>query len=314
MKTFFRSISALFILAMFAARAFATGDTPVLYTFNGENQSDRLGWSVSGVGDVNGDGYDDVIVGAMYDDNNGGASGNARVLSGADGSILYSFDGDDAGDQFGYSVSGAGDVNNDGYPDMVVGAPYDDNGGDSTGSARVLSGVDGSILYTFNGVVSGDFLGYSVSGAGDVNNDGYADVIVGERGQNGNGADAGRIRVFSGKTGAALLNIKGDNAGDQFGRSVSGAGDVNNDGYADVIAGAPYDDNNGTDSGSARVLSGLDGSILYTFNGDDADDRFGESVSGAGDVNNDGYADVIVGAYLDDNSGTNSGIARVFSM
>jgi hypothetical protein len=94
---------------------------------------------------------------------------------------------------------------------------------------------------------------------------------------------------------------------------VSGAGDVNKDGYADLIVGATGDDNNGSSSGSARVLSGKDGTILYTFNGDADFDYFGQSVSGAGDVNQDGYPDLIVGAYQDDNNGKNSGSARVFS-
>ncbi|MHC4515657.1 MAG: hypothetical protein ACYS5W_18415, partial [Planctomycetota bacterium] len=95
--------------------------------------------------------------------------------------------------------------------------------------------------------------------------------------------------------------------------SVSGAGDVNRDGHADVIVGAPGDDNNGNFSGSARVLSGKDGKILYTFDGDSKFDRFGASVSGAGDVNRDGHADLLVGAYGDDNNGAGSGSARVFS-
>ena len=92
------------------------------------------------------------------------------------------------------------------------------------------------------------------------------------------------------------FTFDGDSPGDKFGVSVSGAGDVNGDGFADLIVGAGRDDNNGTDSGSARVFSGLDGSVLYTFDGDSADDRFGVSVSGAGDVNGDGFADLIVGA------------------
>jgi hypothetical protein len=108
--------------------------------------------------------------------------------------------------------------------------------------------------------------------------------------------------------------LNGDSAGDELGFSVSGAGDVNGDGRADLIVGVPFDDNSGAGSGgSARVFSGLDGSILYTFYGDSGGDEFGISVSGAGDVNGDGYADLIVGARADDNNGDSSGSARVFS-
>jgi uncharacterized protein YciU (UPF0263 family) len=284
-----------------------------LFTFDGDSVRDYFGGSVSGAGDVNRDGHADVIVGARGDDNNGIDSGSARVLSGQDGRILYTFHGDSAGDSFGGSVSGAGDVNRDGYADLIVGAYGDDNNGSDSGSARVLSGQDGRILYTFHGDSAGDLFGLSVSAAGDVNRDGYADVIIGARADDNNGLDSGSARVFSGRDGRILYTFNGDSAGDHFGRSVSGAGDVNRDGHADVIVGAYYDDNNGTDSGSARVFSGKDGRILYTFNGDSAGDWFGFSVSGAGDVNGDGFADLVVGARGDDNSGSNSGSARVLS-
>jgi len=296
-----------------SARVFSGLDGAILYTFNGDDMNDRFGWSVSGAGDVNNDGYDDLIVGAPNDDNNGSSSGSARVFSGLAGAILYTFAGDSTSDEFGWSVSGAGDVNNDGFADLIVGATGDDNNGSSSGSARVFSGLDGAILTTFNGDDMNARFGWSVSGAGDVNNDGFADLIVGAIGDDNNGNDSGSARVFSGQDGSILYTFNGDSAVDWFGCSVSGAGDVNNDGFADLIVGAYRDDNNGNDSGSARVFSGLDGAILYTFAGDSAGDRFGCSVSGAGDINNDGVADLIVGAYYDDNNGSESGSARVFS-
>ncbi len=211
-------------------------------------------------------------------------------------SRLYTLNGDSANDYYGRSVSAAGDVNNDGYDDVIIGAYADDNTGADSGSARIVSGTNGSILYTFNGDGAYDNFGYSVSAAGDVNNDGYADVIVGAYGDDNTGSSSGSARVFSGANGSILYTFNGDSASDYLGYSVSAAGDVNGDGYGDVMVGALYDDNNGTDSGSARVFSGVNGSILYTFNGDSASDYFGYSVSSAGDVNNDGYADVIVGA------------------
>jgi predicted lipoprotein with Yx(FWY)xxD motif len=285
----------------------ATGET--LYTFNGDGAEDLFGISVSAAGDVDNDGFDDLVVGAVLDDNNGDASGSARVLSGATGAILHTFDGDGAGDEFGSSVSGAGDVNNDGFDDLIVGAPFDGNNGNASGSARVLSGATGAILHTFNGDGGGDEFGSSVSGAGDVNNDGFADLIVGAP---IDGGGFGSARVLSGATGAILYTFNGDGGGDEFGGSVRGAGDVNNDGFDDLIVGALLDDNNGDESGSARVFSGATGVALYTFNGDSENDNFGISVSGAGDVNNDGFNDLIVGARFDDNNGPESGNARVF--
>ncbi|MCH8274141.1 MAG: FG-GAP repeat protein [Armatimonadetes bacterium] len=175
---------------------------------------------------------------------------------------LYTFNGDSAGDLFGFSVSGAGDVNGDGFADLIVGAIFDGNNGDFSGSARVFSGLDGSILYTFNGDSARDQFGTSVSGAGDVNADGFADLIVGARGDDNNAFNAGSARVLSGVDGSVLYTLDGDSAGDVFGHSVSGAGDVDGDGFADLIVSALFDDNNGTSSGSARVISGVSPLIL----------------------------------------------------
>ncbi len=287
------------------ARVFSGADGAILYTFNGDSAEDRFGYSVSGAGDVNGDGFDDIVVGAWQDDNNGAESGSARVFSGSNGALLFTFNGDSANDRFGFSVSGAGDVNNDGLADLIVGAPQDDNNGLNSGRARVFSGANGAILRTFNGDSVGGRFGFSVSDAGDVNNDGFDDLIVGSR--------SDRARVFSGSNGSVLYTFDGDSPGDEFGFSVSGAGDVNGDGFADVIVGAYTDDNTEFNSGSARVFSGVNGAVLYTFDGDSEWEGFGRSVSGAGDVNGDGIADFIVGAPDDSSAAFLSGSAFVFA-
>jgi len=284
-----------------------------LYTFTGAAAWDELGWSVSGAGDVNNDGYADLIVGAHYNNAGGIDAGRAYVYSGQTGGLLYTFTGEAAYDEFGYSVSGAGDVNNDGYADLIVGAPFNGAGGDAAGRAYVYSGQTGALLYTFTGAAVDDRFGASVSGAGDVNNDGYADLIVGAYYNDAGGTNAGRADVYSGQTGTLLYRFTGTAAGDRFGRSVSGAGDVNNDGYDDLIVGADYNDAGGTDAGRAYVYSGQTGGLLYTFTGAATYDYFGFSVSGAGDVNNDGYADLIVGAIYNDAGGTYAGRAYVYS-
>ena len=226
---------------------------------------------------------------------------------------LFTIDDDSGGAGLGLAVSGAGDVNGDGIPDLIVGGPgvFNSPFYDSTisGTARVYSGSDGSVLYSFDGDSVGDRFGFSVSGAGDINGDGFADLIVGAPADGVDATTSGSARVFSGVDGSVLYDFEGDSVGDRFGGSVSGADDVNGDGVPDLIVGASHrGDNNGSNSGRVRVFSGIDGSVLYTFDGDSLNDRFfGNSVSGAGDVNGDGTPDLIVGAQV------GNGRARVFS-
>jgi hypothetical protein len=296
-----------------SAYVISGADGSRLRTFTGDSASDWFGRSVNAAGDVNNDGTMDVIVGAYGDDNNGAESGSATVYSGADGTVLYTFNGTAAGDNFGFSVSGAGDVNNDNYDDVIVGAYLADTNGTDSGSAIVYSGIDGSVLYTFNGDAD-DRLGWSVSDAGDINKDNYDDVLLGVYyDDNGASTDVGAVWVMSGIDGSVLFTRYGDAPYDYLGQAVATAGDVNNDTYPDFVAGARKNDVNGSEAGMARIYSGQDGSTLYTFYGDAAGDRFGNYVDTAGDVDGDNYDDVIVGAYWDDNSGTSSGSARIFS-
>ena len=280
-------------------------------TLTGGATSDIFGSSLSGAGDVIADGYDDVIVGAVgYSSSTGRAYVFAGSSAGVSSTATTTLTGGATSDCFGVSVSGAGDVNGDGYDDVVVGAPYSGSG---TGQAYVYAGsstgVSSAASASWTGGTNSDYFGWSVSGAGDVNGDGYDDVIVGAPYYT---SFTGRAYVYAGSSGGsatiATTILTGGAADEGLGWSVSGAGDVNGDGYDDVIVGAP---GYSSFTGRAYVYAGSSGgsaSIATTvLTGEAAYDYFGRSVSGAGDVNGDGYNDVIVGGY-----GYNSSTGRAY--
>lgn len=276
------------------------GGYETFYRFDGANQYDRLGEQVSGAGDLNGDGYDDIILGQEMSSASGfSSSGSAFAYSGLDGSLLYQWHGSATYDSLGCSVSNAGDINGDGFDDVIVGAyGASPNGVPAAGAAYAFSGADGSTLYQWNGSITDDNFGSVVSGAGDVNGDGFDDVIIGAEGATvGALSNVGAAYVYSGADGSQLYMWNGAANNDKFGASVSDAGDVNADGFDDVIMGAPQAHSGGlNDTGLAYVCSGADGSILTLILGSSAYDNLGACVSGAGDTNGDGYADYLVSA------------------
>ena len=278
-------------------------------TLTGSATGGRFGYAVSGAGDVNNDGYGDVVVGAPWASS---AAGAVYVYHGTSTGLrstaTRTISGGTAGNYLGYSVDGAGDVNNDGYDDIVVGAP---GVGSLRGAAYVYhggsSGVSASATTSLSGAATGDQLGFAVAGAGDVNNDGYDDVIVGA---NAASSNAGAAYVYhgasSGVSSSASRSLSGS-SGAYFGQAVAGAGDLDADGYADVIIGAP-----GVSSsrGAAYVYEGSSsgvGSTGTTLSGPSASAYYGASVDAAGDVNGDGYGDIIVGA-----TGVTSGVGAAY--
>ena len=293
------SVSALLLSHTSLHAQLIGGHWETAWRFDGVSLSERLGHAVAGAGDVDGDGYDDVIVGAINARPSGSQVGSAFVYSGATGTLIWRIDGQANGDRLGSSVASAGDVDGDGFDDIILGAVWADPGGRSkAGSAYIHSGATGNLIWQLDGQAAGDELGFSVSGVGDVDGDGLDDVIIGARWADPAGLpSAGSAYVCSGLTGTLIRRFDGHAAGDALGSSVSGAGDVDGDGVDDVIVGAmDADPGQATDAGSAYVLSGATGALIWQFNGLSADDNLGIAVSGAGDVDCDGLQDLIVGA------------------
>jgi hypothetical protein len=296
-----------------AVYLYSGADGSLLRSHFGEAAADEFGACVAAAGDVNSDGCPDYVVGAPFHDLTGSNAGAAYVYSGLDGASLYIFRGGAAEDQCGHSVGGGGDVNQDGYDDVLVGAPLADDALVNAGRVEVRSGCDGQLLHTFLGSAAQDSLGWSVAGGGDMDADGYDDIIIGILGEDSGAADAGAAVVFSGQTGSVWQSWLGSLAGMGLGHSVGAILDLNQDGHDEVIVGAPLDPTAGIGSGSAVVYCGQSGAVLFHRLGDSPGDLFGWAVSEAGDLNADGTTDWLVGAHRDDNGVPEGGSARLFS-
>ncbi|WP_199247574.1 VWD domain-containing protein [[Phormidium] sp. ETS-05] len=310
------------------------------------------GVSVSKIGDFNGDNIDDLIVGAFAADPNGSnAAGKSFVVFGTTAGFPADFDlstlngsngfvlnGIDAESFSGGSVSSAGDINNDGFDDVIVGAfgaavdgknnagkTYILFGSNAGFSALNLSELNGSNGFVLNGTNEFDYLGLAVSSAGDINDDDFDDILIGVPGAAGGGS--GKTYILFGRSqGFApslnLTEINGDNgfvinnAAANAGISVSKAGDINSDGIADLIIGTEADPNSANTAGESYVvfgssdkfpanlnLSELNGSNGFILNG--IDKNSGTSVSSAGDINGDGIDDLMVAENAENALGKN---------
>ena len=328
---------------------------------SGTTAGDNSGHSVHSAGDFNGDGFEDLVVGAPAV---GSSAGAVYVLFGSNTPFsadvrLSSLNGSNgiqmlgsAGERAGTSVSSAGDVNHDGFSDIVIGAPSADPAsridagsvyvvfGRSSGfsSTLALSSLNGTNGFRLNGVAVNDAAGASVAGTGDVNYDGFADIIVGAAGADPNSkSGAGSAYVVLGKSSFAsvveLSNLSGANgfrldgsaAGDEFGFSVASAGDINRDGYSELLIGAPgASPNSLPQSGSTYLVFGaanfsastnvssLTGTNGFRLDGENASARSGYSVSGNGDVNADGFDDILIGSPRAKVHGVSIGAAYAF--
>lgn len=315
------------------------------FSIKGDLAFDKAASSISAAGDINGDGLADLIIGAYRSDAGANDAGAAYVVfgkAGATGTNLdlgnlaptdgYRIAGKSELDLAGTSVSSAGDINGDGIADLIVGVPLKDGVGRDAGAAYVIFGKSGATRGDINlgtisaqdgfaiegGQVDGE-AGYKVSSAGDVNGDGFDDLIVGAPGSGSyyGKYDAGHAYVVFGKAGATRANIElasfgandgfviqGDAAGDYTGASVASAGDINGDGFDDLIVSAPGGGYLGSNEGNVYVVFGKAGSTRANIDLTNlapadgfriTEDFVSARVSSAGDVNEDGFDDLLIG-------------------
>jgi hypothetical protein len=263
----------------------------------GESTNDQFGWIARNLGDVDGDGVNDVVTSAPTKQVKGTVAGRVYVYSTKTGRLVWQVDGE-PGARLGIGVEAAGDADRDGVPDVIASAP-------GTGKAYVYSGRDGRVLLTLTAEALSDTFGRHVSGVGDIDRDGHADVMVGAPGNAAGGANAGRAYVYSGRDGRVLLTLTGERAGDAFGSTVAGHTRGNR---SVLIVGAPGAGPDGRRRGRTYVYAGLDTAPRFVIGADETGSALGAMfVSAVGDLDADGIADIYASDFSNTAKGPSTG-------
>lgn len=268
-----------------------------------EGPGGRFGYAIADAGDVNGDGTHDIVVGRP-------GVHLAYVYSGVDGSRLLTLVGT-GDDRLGVAVASAGDVNADGRADLLVGAQEADVNGVDSGRAYVFSGADGSVHHALDGSVAGDLFGTGTDWVPDIDGDGVPEHVVGAR--DAGKWDDGGVWLFSGRTGTQLWRFDAPKSGHDLGSFfVAGLDDLTGDGVPDVYAGDYAATTASHLSGRAHVLSGVDGTVARTIDGDSPFDGLGPGRE-AGDLDGDGVQDLVIGSWSSHDGARSGGRFDIFS-
>jgi len=313
---------------LFLGSASGPSGIPDWMIHGSSGSEESLGWSIASAGDVNDDGFDDVIVGAPWASYPEGHEGRVYVFYGSASGLAATADwiaeSNVYWSDFGSSVGSAGDVNGDGYSDVVIGQDNISNPEEGEGRAYVFygsaSGLLASPAWTYENNHAGSSLGESVASAGDVNGDGYSDILVGGFKYSNPDTREGVAYLFLGSaSGLALTpawNQESNQAFAEYGQSVASAGDTNDDGYDEVLVGAPWYSHGENFEGRAFLYygspAGLMAQPVHTAESNQADAHMGYSVASAGDVNGDDISDIIVGISWYDGGQGNEGRAVVY--
>lgn len=285
------------------AYVYSGRDGAVLLTLAPTDSGESFGQSAAGAGDQNGDGYADLVVGAPSSRARGAGAGRAYVFSGRNGSVLKIFEGERAGDAFGSIV--AGEKAGVRSP-ISVGAPG--AGPNHRGRVSVYLGL--ALVPTF--VIEADETGAALGAmftsiVGDVDGDKVPDVYATDYSNAANGPSTGRIYVYSGATGKPIRRLTGERAGDGFGIGSADVGDVNGDGFADLVVGAWQFSGAAQSGGKVYLYSGKDGALLRAITGKVAGETFGFDATGIGDVDGDGIVDLLLTSTWSNVKGFQSG-------
>jgi hypothetical protein len=277
-----------------------------------------FGQSLANVGDIDGDGVNDVLVGAPDLVSGGGhdsvTAGYAQTFSGVDGTLIQHFDGDSVDDMFGSAVASLGDITGDGVGDFAVGAAGDDDGGLQAGSVRRFNGATGAVLSTQHGTQAGAGFGGRLVGPVDLDGNGVKELLVGALSHDGNGVDSGAVFLVPAAGGSALHTWFGPQAGAAFGGAIAAIGDTDFDGKSEVAIGAHDADGETISSGAVFVYSGASKSLLFSYTGWGLLMTYaGRSIAPTGDLDGDGRADLLIGVSASSFQGSSSGHVSVLS-